>query len=96
MAIRVVARDHIRPECIEEAIKLVKELVECTHKEEGNISYEYYQDINAPEFFAMIECWESGEVLEKHMKSEHFCRIIPQLEKMTAEPSRIEIYKEAY
>lgn len=94
MAIRVVARDHIKPECIEEALKLVREMVECTHKEEGNISYDYYQDVNSPEFFAMIECWESEEVLQKHMQSEHFCRLIPQLGAMAAEPTRIEVYKE--
>ena len=96
MSMRIVARDHIKPECKEEALKLIQEMVECTRKEEGNISYQYYQDKNAPDYFAMIECWESEELAQKHMKSEHFCRIFPQLEKLFAEPSRVEVYTEVF
>ena len=96
MAIRVVARDHLKTECMEEALKLIKEMVELTRLEEGNISYEYYQDAQNPEYYAMIECWESEEILQKHMQSEHFQRIIPQLGSMTAEPSRLEVYKQVF
>lgn len=96
MAVRVVARDHFRPECAEEAVKLIKEMVELTRQEEGCISYQFYQDAKNPEFYAMIECWESEEILEKHMQTEHFKRIIPQMAAMTAEPPRLEVYKEIY
>ncbi len=92
MLIRVVARDHVKPECREEALKLVKELVEETRKEEGNIAYAFHQDINDPDFFAMIEEWESPQALQAHGNSEHFTRIIPQLGALMAEPTRIEVY----
>ena len=94
MAFRVVARDHLKPECKEAAFKLLKEMIEITRKEEGNISYQYCQDLNHPDFYAMIECWESEEALHKHLHSEHFNRIIPQLGEMMAEPSRLEVYEE--
>ena len=94
MAIKVVARDRLKPECREEAFKLLKELIEATRKEAGNISYQYCQDIQDPDAYAMIECWESEEALQAHMKSDHFTRIIPQLGAMTAEPSRLEVYKD--
>ena len=94
MAVRVVARDHLKPECKEEAFKLLKELIEATRKEEGNISYQYCQDVNDPYYFAMIECWETEEALQAHLKSEHFTRIIPKLGGMYAEPGRLEVYKE--
>lgn len=96
MSIRVVARDHMKPECKEEAMVLLKEMVELTRKEEGCISYQYCQDKNDPDCFAMLECWESEEALKKHMGSEHFCRIIPEVQKMTAEPSRLEVYQELF
>lgn len=94
MSIRVVARDHMKPECKEEAYKLLKELIEATQKEPGNISYQYCQDIQNPEYYAMIECWETEEALQAHLHSEHFTRIIPRLGEMMAEPSRLEIYRE--
>jgi len=96
MTKRVVARDHIKPECREAALKLIQEMVECTRKEEGNISYNYCQDRNNPDYFAMIECWESDEASKKHSESEHFRRIFPQLKEMFAEPSRVEIYTEVF
>lgn len=94
MSIRVVARDHVKPECTEEALKLIKEMVEITRTEKGNIAYTFNQDLKDPEFFAMIEEWECEECLQTHMESEHFKRIIPQLGAMMAEPSRLEVYKQ--
>ena len=40
MAIRIVARDHMKPECKEEAFKLLEELIAATRKEPGNIAYQ--------------------------------------------------------
>ncbi len=94
MAFRVVARDHLKPECREAAFELLKELIAATRKEPGNISYQYCLDVKDPDFCAMIECWETEEALQAHLKSEHFTRIIPQLGEMMAEPTRLEIYKE--
>ena len=94
MSIRVVARDHLKPECKEEALKLVEELIAATRKEEGNISYNYCQDAKDPDYFAMIECWETEEALQAHLKSEHFTRIIPKLGEMLQEPGRLEVYRE--
>ena len=94
MAYRIVARDHFNPECVEDALKLIRELVALTRTEKGNISYNYCQDVNAPGFFAMVECWDSQESMEAHLKSEHFRRILPQLAQMMAEPSRVETYAE--
>jgi len=94
MSIRVVARDHIRPECKEKAFELLKELIAITRTEPGNISYQYFQDCNDPEYYAMIELWENQEALKAHLESDHFKRIIPQLGEMMAGPTRLEVYQE--
>ena len=94
MSIRIVARDHLREECREAAFELLKELIECSRAEEGNIAYDYCQDTEHPECFAMIEHWKDEEAVKLHMNSEHFTRIIPQLAEMAAEPGRMEVYKQ--
>ena len=94
MSIRVVARDHLQPGMRDKLLPLIRELVEITLTEKGNISYTYTQDVNDPDYYAMIEVWETKEALDAHMKSEHFQRIIPQVGALMAEPSRIEIYTE--
>ena len=94
MAIRIVARDHMKPEYKEEAFKLLEELIAATRKEPGNIAYQYCQDLKDPDYFAMMEIWKDDEAMKAHLSSEHFTRILPQLAKCMAEPSRMEVYKE--
>ena len=94
MAIRIVARDHFKTECVEDALKLIKELVSLTRTEKGNILYTYCQDTSTPDTFAMFEVWESQEAMASHLASEHFTRIIPQLAEKLAEPTRLETYNE--
>lgn len=94
MAIRVVARERLIPEKKEEALAVFSELIAETRKEKGNISYNLHELIDDPNVVAMIEVWESMEDLEAHLKSEHFNRLIPKIGPMTAEESRLEVYKE--
>ena len=94
MAIRIVARDHFKAECVEAALPLLRELVAATRTEKGNISYTYCQDVNTPDTFAMLEVWESQEAMTAHLQSEHFTRILPQLTERMAEPTRLEVYNE--
>ena len=94
MSIKVVARDKIKPECREEAFKLLEELIAKTKEEPGNISYVYCKDTKDPDYFAMIEEWKDKDAIDAHMNSEHFKYYISQLMQMMAEPSRLEVYEE--
>ena len=58
-------------------IELVKEellkLVALTRAEdEGCITYNLHQDNENPAHFLVYENWESNELLQKHIDSEHF------------------------
>lgn len=94
MSIKIVARDHVKPECKEEAFKLIEELIAKTKEEPGNISYVYCKDLKDPEYFAMIEEWKDKEAVEAHLHSEHFEYYVSKLMQMMAEPSRLEMYEE--
>lgn len=41
-------------------------LIEPSRQEEGNISYDLYEDINEVGRFVFIEHWESSEAQQKH------------------------------
>jgi quinol monooxygenase YgiN len=51
----------------------LKNLIEptCT-KDAGCISYVLYRDQNDPAVFFFLEIWESKELLDRHLDSEHF------------------------
>lgn len=80
--VKLVVKNLVEEDKFEEYTKLFKELAEETRKEDGCIKYELYQDDEDSRILTMIEEWESKEVLEKHMNTEHFIRIVPMLGKL--------------
>lgn len=90
--IKVVAKKLIQEGKVEEVIKLYKELVEASRKEEGCIKYELYEDEKDSRILAVIEEWESKEDLDKHMNSEHFTRLVPMIGELTEKKLDMNVY----
>lgn len=91
--VKVVAKNYAKEDKVKEVIELCRELVNETRKEEGCIKYEFFQDVNEPSILTFIEEWISVEALKKHMKSEHFTRIIPEFGKLMEKDGDINVYK---
>lgn len=87
--IKVVAKSRAKADKLEKYIELAKEMVEKTVKEEGCIKYELFQDTQNPNAMIIIEEWESEEALDRHMASEHFRRIVPQLNELREKGSEV-------
>jgi len=49
LTIRVVAKNYVKPEKVQEFMDLCKNLVEATLKEEGCIEYGLYQELGIQE-----------------------------------------------
>jgi len=94
--IKVVAKSFAKPDKLDKILELSAEMVEKTVKEEGCIKYELFQDIKAPEVLVIIEEWESEEALSRHMASEHFTRIVPQLNELREKASEVNILKKLF
>jgi quinol monooxygenase YgiN len=90
--IKIVAKNFVKKDKVEEVLKITKELVEETIKENGCISYEMYQDVNDNSILTMIETWEDREALIAHSKSEHFQRAIPIMSVLMEKPAEMNIY----
>lgn len=90
--IKVVAKSVVKKEKIEEYKEMVNELIEKTRNENKNISYELYQDVDNPQVITFIEEWKDQQGLEKHMNSDHFEKIVSQLNELR-ETSEVNVYK---
>ncbi len=77
--VKVVAKGYFHEGKTEEAIKLYKELVNETRKEDGCIAYNLFRDTKNPSILTMIEEWESQEALDLHMKTKHFTTLVPMI-----------------
>ncbi|MDF2944429.1 MAG: antibiotic biosynthesis monooxygenase [Herbinix sp.] len=77
--IKVVAKNKLMNDKIEVVKSLYEELVNATRKEDGCIKYELYQDDKDATVLTMIEEWVDKDALDKHMKTEHFLKIVPMV-----------------
>ena len=92
--IRIAAKQLVRADECEKFIQLAQRVAEVAVTEEGNCSYALTRSVDNPQAFCVFEAWESMEAVQKHMDSELFQTLAPQMgELMAAEPS-IEIYEE--
>jgi quinol monooxygenase YgiN len=94
--IKVVAKSSAKADKLEKYLELSREMVEKTVKEEGCIRYELFQDVKDPRVMIIIEEWENEEALNKHSASEHFKRIIPQLNGLREKASEVNRCKKLF
>lgn len=92
--IKITARQVIKKECIAKYHELVRELVEKSQVEEGNISYTSNQSLSDERVHCFIEYWKDQDAINAHNATEHFCRIIPQLGELFDEPELVDLYHE--
>ena len=80
--IKVIAKQTIKEDMVEEFKSSISELVEETRKEDGCLSYQLFEDIKNKKLLTFVEEWESMEALQSHMSSKHFQEAMPKLAKL--------------
>lgn len=94
MSIKVVAKHIIKEDRLDDFIRIGKQLVESTNKEDwGCISYQMYQDVDNPLVVAMLEEWESLEAIDNHLDAKHFHDLLPALRECLDGPSDMNNFK---
>jgi len=76
---------RVKPGMREELLKIVKDNVDNTRKEAGNIKYTHYASIENEQDMFVFEMWESVAHVEAHIHTEHYLEFAnkrkPMLEK---------------
>lgn len=92
--IKVVCKIKLKPGVtVEEYLVLAREVISETRNEEGCITYTINEDINDPTILIMLEEWTDEEALDRHNKTEHVLKIVPELRKLR-ENTEVNIYRE--
>lgn len=63
-------------------IEAATELVELSLHDKGCIGYDLFASQTVDNHLMICETWSSREDLDKHMNSEHFKRLVPQLQEL--------------
>lgn len=88
----------LNPEKADEASEVFKTAMAETHKEAGNIAYNFSKDLSNPGVFHFFEKWESQEVLDAHLKTPHmaaFMAAMGSLEVSNAEALKYDVSAES-
>ena len=93
MTIRVVAKNYVKPEKVQEFMGLCKNLVEESLKEEGCIEYGLYQDLENSGILTILEEWKDKSSLDEHLNSNHFKEIFPLMSECLEKETEINVYK---
>jgi quinol monooxygenase YgiN len=78
--LKIIATILVKPEYEEEIKKAMYIVVDETRKENGNISYDLYQNSKESLKYTFIEVWKSQEDIYAHNNSLHFKDFIKFLE----------------
>lgn len=68
--IKITAKHTVKKDCIEELLKVLKELVIKSRLESGYISYSLYKDIESDNVYTIIEEWQDTESLNNHFQTD--------------------------
>lgn len=66
----------------EQVKALAVELVEKSRQDEGCISYDFFESATRPTVFMFCETWANQETIDLHANTEHFKRIVAEIEKL--------------
>jgi len=76
----VVGRVRSDAEKREDLIRIAQALVTESRRDDGCISYHFYEDTEVPNEFVFIEEWDSDDALQQHFATPHiaeFMRAVP-------------------
>lgn len=93
MTIRVVAKNYVKSEKVQEFMGLCKKLVEASLKDEGCINYGLYQELEHSEILTFLEEWKDEKSLDQHLNSSHFKEIFPLLSEYLEKETEVNVYK---
>lgn len=89
----VVGAFKINPGKEEEALEAFRALVEPTHREDGCILYALHRGGDDPARLTFIERWESRELLDAHLASDHVSALLERAEALWGENGEITVYE---
>lgn len=87
--LKVIAEDFIQPEHLETVRPWYAELVEKTRQEALCIAYDLFVDQKDPGHFIFVEQWPDQAALDAHCNTEHFTRLVPQINAFQTRECRV-------
>lgn len=89
----VVAKAKVKPEHRDAFVKAATACAEVTRKEQGNVSYRFYEDPNERASFLFFEEWKDQAAIDAHFKAPHLATFFATVQPCLAGPPDIQRYE---
>ena len=86
--LKLITEDFIQIDKIDIVLPLYNELVKKTKLDKGCIDYDLFNDLKEQGHFVFIEEWVDRAALDAHVQSEHFQRLVPQIDQYQRQAGR--------
>ncbi|WP_028926064.1 putative quinol monooxygenase [Pseudonocardia acaciae] len=87
--ILIVLKAQIRPEKRDEWLAGIKRYTADVRGEPGNVSFDYYENAEKPNEFAIVETFADGDAGSAHVATEHATNFFKWMPKMITERPKI-------
>jgi len=87
--ILIVLKLKIRPEKRDEWLVGIKQYTADVRQEPGNVSFDYYENLESPNEFAIIETFADSAAGSAHVATEHAQKFFPFMSRVVAEKPTI-------
>jgi quinol monooxygenase YgiN len=87
------ARMSVKQEKRDEFLQEIGAVMEASRAEEGNNSYDLFQDPKDANSFIMVESWKDMEAVQIHNTSSHFQKFSAAAKEMLAAPLAADVYQ---
>ena len=92
--IKIVAKNYVKPECVQAFLDATKELIKKSQEEEGNVFYTLNASKTNPNTLTFIECWKDQAAIDFHNQTPHFTTIVPKLAEYCEKAGEVELFDE--
>ncbi|TGA96237.1 antibiotic biosynthesis monooxygenase [Sporolactobacillus shoreae] len=82
----------VKPEAKDIFITETMPLIVGSRMEEGNISYNLYEDTSVPDTFIMVEEWKDEQAVETHNQTPHFVRFGLRSKPFFQIPTQVKVF----
>lgn len=83
---------NIKATASKQFLDAAKPLISGSQAEAGNISYNLYQKIDAPDQFIMVEQWKDQTAVDFHNRTEHFTHFGAISEVFFNQPTKVTLF----
>lgn len=87
--ILIVLKVKIRPEKRDEWLAGIKQYTSDVRQEPGNVSFDYYENSEDPNEFAIIETFADSDAGSAHVATEHAQNFFPFMSRVVSEKPKI-------